>query len=64
MEWLNEHPIHILTIIPLIENNNVFALLLGIADTDIDLKDSLLHFFKVAENTSKQISNSENFKVA
>jgi hypothetical protein len=63
-EWLNNDPIHILTIVPLIENNTTFALLLGIADHNIDLKESLIHFSRITEDVTKQISISAKAKSA
>lgn len=63
-EWLNNGPIHILTIVPLIENNIPFALLLGIADHNIDLKESLTYFSQITEDIRLQISKSAKAKSA
>jgi hypothetical protein len=57
-DWLGNQPIHLLTIVPLIENNLPFALLLGIADNDVDPKDSLKQILTVSEETTKQIAQS------
>jgi hypothetical protein len=63
-DWLSGNPIHLLTIVPLVENNMPFALLLGIADNDIDLRDSLTHIQKIAETTTKQIANTATPKAS
>lgn len=63
-DWLNGESIYFLTITPLLAEGTTFALLLGIADNDIDQRDSLNNFIGVTEEITKQITQSVKAKTA